>query len=290
MCGGKDYTRKIAELKEDSESFKVALENVQRLIKTQASSVEIERAQCFLYNIEKEICEESKHQYTYSILLVLFSYTAKLLSIFSSFVIPGLAAYCIYRLSSVPIKIITETSAIGGNIVGSTLGGVAFVVQELANVGLLFFDYSMTLMGYTSDTNTIPFTFAQGIGSNYGQIATEAATNVIKDLGGQDTQIVCSIIVFISVFLLLQSFNFLAGKAENFVKIIEKKDISFSITPISIRLDLLSPRCNIKRDNGLNGAFHRLFDDQISKNPLYFTNNSQARTTQVSIEEFPLRP
>jgi hypothetical protein len=174
--------------------------------------------------------------------------------------IPALAAVAFYLLAGVPVKIVAETSAIGGNTVGGIVGTIAGIGQGILNAGA-------AVISSTGVVKLNSFKFAEGAGANYGKQASEAVLQTITNLGGIDVQLSSAIFIFIALFLVLNLFRYLGSVGDRIFYIIQYKEVSVRVTPISAKFSITEPggtkvaitNKGSNGNNGSNGTLSRLF-------------------------------
>ena len=232
--GGRDcVSRKIEEIKNDNETFKAAKKILNRLIDSGAEIRDIERAQYILYGIEKDIREEAVRYCSSSIMPAIIAGASKVFSKTSTLALPALAAFATYRLSGVPTKMVVGTTAIAGSAVGSVVGATASAAQAALNFGLS----GLRLVGVKSEL----FSFAEGIGAEYGKTASHTVLESIKGLGEEDVKLSFAICIFIALYLLLQLFIYIGHQGDRIMDIVQTKEVSFSATPLGIQVGVTVP-------------------------------------------------
>lgn len=234
-AGGKScVSKKIEELKETNDSFKAAKQQLDNLISDRAPAHEITQAQAILYGIEREIREEAIQLCKSTIMPYIMSGAA---NIFSNSYILGLSAltsYGVYRITEVPTKIAVETAAVSGNTVGTVVGSVAAGTQSLLNFGMSALSY----VGIPKST-IVPFSFADGLGSDFGKKASEAVMDSLKKMGNDDLKIGVAILVFVVMVMLLASFRFCSKSVSDILTVAKKggeMELSVSLTGVRGKL------------------------------------------------------
>jgi hypothetical protein len=274
--------RRIEELKESNTSFQFAKENVDRLIKSGASQLEITRAQSILFGMEEKIREQAEEYCKSSIMPVIIGGAASLLSKTYLIGLSALGAYSGYRLSGVPTKMVVGTTAIGGNIVGSVVGSVASAVQGTMNL----FESVRSFAGF----ETAPYTFAEGIGDDYGKKASETVLDSIKGLGEEDVKISMAIIIFISLLLLLTAFSYIGQKGNDLVDIMKTREVTGTVTPLGGQFAIAAPgSTQITQGPIASQVFGPLLENPTRQSSVPRIGN-QAPPRVTAIEEIPAAP
>jgi hypothetical protein len=271
--------RRIEELKESNTSFQFAKENVDRLIKSGASQLEITRAQSILFGMEEKIREQAEEYCKSSIMPIIIGGAASLLSKTYLIGLSAFGAYSGYRLSGVPTKMVVGTTAIGGNIVGSVVGSVASAAQGTMNL--------FGSLGSLAGLKTTAYTFAEGIGTDYGKKASETVLDSIKGLGEEDVKISMAIIIFISLLLLLTAFSYIGQKGNDLVDIIKTREISGTVGPFGGQFAIAAPgSTQITQGQIASQVFGRLLENSTGQSSVPRIGN-QAPPRVTAIEEIP---
>ena len=177
------YKRKIQELKNESESFQLALARYNEM----GDGVKKDRQQFIIYQIEHEFMRQA-YEESKKIPFQLYKHTVFV-------TLSGILSYSVYLSVGMPQKAVGAIGESTGAIIGGLTGSVSNIGERILNFGV----WGMNGLG----ASVTPFTFSRGAGLGYAEYGKRLFDDILDNAGIHDLRIAICCLTFVGAILLL---------------------------------------------------------------------------------------